>query len=39
MLKYLVPRIVLADLPPMFGVAFIGAIIAGAADHPPIPNF
>ncbi len=30
MLKHLVPRIALADLPPMFGMAFIGAIIAGA---------
>ncbi len=30
MLNYLVPRIALADLPPMFGMAFIGAIIAGA---------
>lgn len=29
MLKYLIPRIALADLPPMFGMAFVGAIIAG----------
>lgn len=30
MLKYLVPRIALADLLPMFGMAFVGAIVAGA---------
>src|SRR5262245_37428369 len=29
MLKYLVPRIALADLPAMVGVAFVGAIVAG----------
>ena len=29
MLKYLVPKIALADLPPMFGMAFLGAIVAG----------
>ena len=29
MLKYLVPRIALADLPPLFGMAFFGALIAG----------
>lgn len=29
MLKYLVPRIALADLPSMVGVAFVGAIVAG----------
>ena len=29
MLKYLIPKIAVADLPPMFGMAGIGAIIAG----------
>ncbi len=29
MLKYLLPRIALADLPPMFGVALVGAVFAG----------
>ena len=29
MLKYLIPRIALSDLPPMFGMAVVGAIIAG----------
>ena len=29
MLKYLIPRIAWADLPPMFGMAFLGAIVAG----------
>lgn len=29
MFKYLIPRIALADLPPMFGMAAVGAIIAG----------
>jgi hypothetical protein len=30
MMKYLVPRIAFADLKPMFGMAFVGAIVAGA---------
>ncbi len=30
MLKYLVPQIALGDLPPLCGVALIGAVIAGA---------
>lgn len=30
MLKYLIPQIALADLPPMFGAAFTGAMVAGA---------
>ena len=29
MIKYLTPKIALADLPPMFGMAIVGAIIAG----------
>ena len=29
MLKYLIPRINLTDLPAMFGMAFVGAIVAG----------
>ena len=29
MLKYLIPRIALRDLPPMFGAATVGAIVAG----------
>src|SRR5512137_2235558 len=29
MLKYLVPRIALTDLPSMFAVALIGALVAG----------
>ena len=29
MLKYLIPRIALRDLPPMLGAALVGAIIAG----------
>ncbi len=29
MFKYLIPRIALADLPPIFGMALVGAIIAG----------
>ena len=29
MLKYLIPRIKVTDLPPMFGMAALGAIIAG----------
>ena len=29
MFKYLIPQIALTDLPPMFGMAFVGAIIAG----------
>jgi len=30
MLKYLVPRIALADLPPIVGVAMVGALLAGS---------
>jgi hypothetical protein len=30
MLKYLIPRIRMADLPPMIGVAIVGGLIAGA---------
>lgn len=30
MLKYLIPRIAWVDLPPMFGAAFFGALLAGA---------